>query len=166
MSAQPLSFSTGIYVGTFDPLTNGHCDVIERASYLFQSLTVGIGDNVKKKPFFSVKERIAILKSVCTSLNKNISVKSFKGLAVEFAKSEGASVMVRGLRTEADYEFEMQMVMMNKTLCDTIETVFIPTRQELSHISSSLVREVAVMGGDVSKLVPDLVFKKLKEKQA
>ncbi len=156
--------SAGIYVGTFDPLTNGHCDVIRRASFLFPKLIVAIGENVKKTEFMSVHERVDLVTQVCRTLNDNIQVRSFKGLSVNFALSEGATVMIRGLRTEADYSYEMQMAMMNQNLDPRIETVFIPTSQELGHISSSLVKEVALMGGDVSRLVPALVFAKLRER--
>ena len=159
-----INHRIGIYVGTFDPLTNGHCDVIRRASYLFEHLIVAVGENIQKSHFFSISERMEMITNVCRSLNHNIAVKTFKGLSVDFATSEKATVMVRGLRTEADYTSEMQMAMMNKILSNEIETIFIPTSQELSHISSSLVKEVSTMGGNVSKLVPPLVFQRLTEK--
>lgn len=158
------SHSTGIYVGTFDPLTNGHCDVIKRASFLFGKLIVAIGENVQKAPFFPIPKRMEITTAVCKTINSNITVMSFQGLAVKFAKAEGATVLVRGLRSEADFGFEMQMAMMNKNLEPKMETIFIPTSQELAHISSSLVREVSLMGGDVSRMVPSIVFTELKEK--
>lgn len=156
--------SVGVYVGTFDPLTNGHCDVIRRASHLFGRLVVGIGENVKKVAFLSIQERVQIVSEVCKSINSNISVKSFQGLAVKFAESEGAKVMVRGLRSEADFGYELQMAMMNKSIGKNIETIFIPTNQEFAHISSSLVKEVSNMGGDVSRMVPELIFEKLTAK--
>lgn len=164
MKAQSIGRRIGIYVGTFDPLTNGHCDVIRRASALFENLTVAVGENVNKNAFFSVAERVQLISEVAKELGSNIIARSFSGLAVNFANSIGASVMVRGLRTEADYTYEMQMATMNKNLCADIETIFIPTSQELSHISSSLVKEVAVMGGDVSRLVPVIVNQRLREK--
>lgn len=154
----------GIYVGTFDPLTNGHCDVIRRASKLFGKLIVAIGENSQKTAFLPVPKRIELLTSVCEEISKNIAVKSFKGLAVNFANTQKATVMVRGIRSAADFGYEMQMAMMNKTLDPSIETIFIPTSQELGHISSSLVKEVSLMGGDVSRMVPDIVFTALKEK--
>jgi pantetheine-phosphate adenylyltransferase len=158
------SHGIGIYVGTFDPLTNGHCDVIRRASLLFGKLIVAIGENVQKTPFFPVPKRIELLTTVCENLNDNITIQSFQGLAVKFANTQKATVMVRGIRSEADFGYEMQMAMMNKNLDPGIETVFIPTSQELGHISSSLVKEVSVMGGDVSRMVPPVVFAALKEK--
>lgn len=165
MNRYLMSQGTGVYVGSFDPITNGHCDIIQRASYLFNKLIVGVGLNTQKTPFFSTEERVEILNEVCATLNTNIVVKTFTGLAVEFARLQGANVMVRGLRTESDYVLEMQMAMMNRTLKDDVETIFIPTRQDLSHISSSLVKEVALLGGDVSKLVPEVVSSKLSAKR-
>ncbi len=158
------SHGIGIYVGTFDPLTKGHCDVIQRASLLFGKLIVAIGVNVQKAPFFTVSQRIEMLTQVCKGINDNISVHSFQGLAVNFAKSQKATVMVRGIRSEADFGYEMQMAMMNKNLNHSIETIFIPTSQELGHISSSLVKDVALMGGDISRMVPPIVFEELKKK--
>lgn len=152
-----------VYLGTFDPLTNGHFDIIERGAFLFEHLVIGIGQNSKKTPFFSLDERLEMLKQAC-SLLENVSITTFNGLAVEFARSCSATVMLRGLRTEADYVYEMQMAMMNRVLEEKIETVFIPTRQDLSHISSSLVKDVAQLGGDVSCLVPKNVYQRLRQK--
>jgi len=142
-----------VYLGSFDPVTFGHLDVIERASKLFDHLVVGVGRNSNKKFCFSADERFKMVKKECLRFD-NVEVKQLNGLAVEFALSEGARVIVRGLRTEADYAYEMQMAMINKTLEEKLETVFIPTRQSYSHISSSLVKEVAFYGGDVSAFVP------------
>ena len=157
-----MSTSTvkAVYVGAFDPLTLGHFDVISRAAKIFHRLVLGIGTNPSKSPKFSVEQRIEILKEVCREM-PSVSVASFDGLAVDFAHSLGATVMVRGLRTEADYVYEMQMAMMNRTLGEDLETVLIPTRQDLSHVSSSLVKEVATLGGDVSALVPPEVLREL-----
>ena len=152
-----------VYLGTFDPLTLGHFDLIERASRVFKTLVVGVGVNTAKKPCFSLPERLAMTREACQSLT-NVKVHDFKGLAYDFALSHRARVLVRGLRTEADYVYEMQMAAMNKTLCDSIETIFIPASQSLSHISSSLVKEVASLGGDVSSLVPPIVLAYLTEK--
>ena len=156
------SHGIGMYPGTFDPMTNGHCDVIRRASLLFGTLIVAIGENVQKKSFFSIPKRVEMVSAVCKKLNDNIIVLPFQGLSVDFAKSQKATVLVRGLRTQADFAFEMQMAMMNKNLDQKIETIFIPTSQELGHISSSLVREVSLMGGDISRMVPPIVFQELK----
>lgn len=151
------------YLGTFDPLTLGHFDIIKRASKLFEQLIVGIGQNPAKNSCFSFDERLSMTKGVCQDL-PNVKVHTFSGLAVDFAKFHKADVLIRGLRTEADFAYEMQMNAMNQVLNNKIESVFIPTRQELSHISSTLVKEVANLEGNVSMLVPSLVFKKLSEK--
>jgi len=158
--ANEESENRAVYLGTFDPLTLGHLDVITRAAKLFDRLIIGIGKNSSKKPCFSLEERLEMVQGACSDLN-NTEFYSFSGLAVNFARQHNALVMVRGLRTEADYVYEMQMAMMNFTLSSEIETVFIPTRQDLSHISSSLVKEVAALGGNISRLVPDLVFENL-----
>ena len=157
--------SVAVYIGTFDPLTLGHLDMIRRASQIFTSLIVGVGENSSKTPFFSASERVSMLEKSCKDL-KNVLVKKAKGLAVDFAKQEGASILVRGLRTEADFNYEMQMSLMNKTLHKELETVFIPTRQELCHISSTLIKEIASLGGDVKGFVPDHVAAKIKENLA
>lgn len=154
---------TAIYVGAFDPLTNGHFDIISRASQIFDRLVVAIGQNPSKQSTFTGDERKAMVEAVCRDLPQ-VEVTTFSGLAVDHAVAVGASVMVRGLRTEADYVYEMQMAMMNRTLNNKLETLFIPTRQDLSHISSSLVKDVTALGGNTSKLVPALVFQKLTER--
>ena len=157
--------SVAAYIGSFDPLTLGHLDVIKRASQIFSSLIVGVGENSKKSPFFTASERALMLEKSCKEL-KNVSIKKASGLAVDFAKQEGASILVRGLRTEADFNYEMQMSLMNKTLHGDLETVFIPTRQELCHISSTLIKEIATLGGNVKGFVPDHVAVKIKDKLA
>jgi pantetheine-phosphate adenylyltransferase len=164
MSPAKVNPRFAIYVGTFDPLTYGHLDVIERGSKLFDRFLVAIGENANKHGFFSRDERLSMISGVCKSINRNIEVHAFDGLAVEFARKHQVAVMVRGLRTEADYVYEMQMAMMNRLLCQEIETVFIPTRQDLSHISSSLVKEIARLKGNLTDLVPELVAEKLAEK--
>lgn len=157
------SVINAVYLGTFDPLTAGHYDVIVRAAAIFNSVIIGIGKNKAKDACFSVSERIEMISSACAGL-KNVSVEAFEGLAVNFADRHQARVMVRGLRTEADYVYEMQMAMMNRILDRRIETVFIPTRQDLSHVSSSLVKEVAALGGNISELVPKEVYNHLRKK--
>ncbi|MBP6217046.1 MAG: pantetheine-phosphate adenylyltransferase [Oligoflexales bacterium] len=164
MKAKVSSPKIAIYVGTFDPLTYGHLDIIERGSKIFDELVVSIGNNATKKEEFSVLERTRILEEVCKGISSNIRISSFSGLAIEHALSQKAHVLLRGLRTEADFVYEMQMAMMNRTLCKDLETMFIPTRQDLSHISSSLVKEIAKLGGSLSQLVPLLVEEKLKQK--
>ena len=148
------------YLGSFDPLTLGHLDIIERASQLFDTLIIGVGNHSTKTTFLCEKDRLHLIKKTCQHL-KNIEVYTFKKLAVEFAISQNVSVLIRGLRTEADFVYEMQMAMMNRTLCKKLETVFIPTKQSLSHVSSTLVKEVASLGGDISKLVPPEINAKI-----
>lgn len=154
---------TAVYLGTFDPLTIGHLDIIERSSSIFEQLIIGIGKQEGKKLCFSAEERKEIVEKVCNKFN-NVEIKVFAGLAVDFVRIHGAGIIVRGLRTEADFEYEMQMANMNHILCDTIETVFIPTRQKYCHISSTLVKEVAQLGGDVSQMVPSIALRKLNGK--
>ena len=154
---------TAVYLGTFDPLTIGHLDIIERSHKLFKKLIIGIGKQERKHLYFDSNQRKHIIQSVCAQY-ENVSVDLFQGLAVNFVKSHGASVIIRGLRTEADFEYEMQMANMNHILCSDVETVFIPTRQMYCHISSTLVKEVAQLGGDVSQMVPDIVLQELKKK--
>lgn len=154
---------TAVYLGSFDPVTFGHLDVIERAAFIFDELVVGVGQNISKKFCFSAEERFMMMKEECVSFKK-VRVEKLDGLAISFAQKHGACVIIRGLRTEADYAYEMQMAMINKTLSKELDTIFIPTRQSLCHISSSLVKEVASYGGDVSQFVPKSVVKELKNK--
>ena len=150
--------SRAMYIGTFDPLTNGHFDIISRACELFDTLVIIGGHNHDKQMLFSPKREQMIVQT-CKQL-PNVRTTTFSGLAVEHALQENVTVMVRGLRTEADY-YEMQMAMMNRTLCQDLETIFIPTKQSLSHISSSLVKQIASLGGDISGFVPAPVLKEL-----
>jgi pantetheine-phosphate adenylyltransferase len=148
--------------GTFDPVTNGHLDIIERAGQRFDAVVVGVLDNPAKQPLFSVEERVQMLKEV-TSGMPNVSVTSFGGLLVESAKLLGADVVVKGLRAVTDFEYEIQMAQMNHALAG-METLFIATSPSWSFLSSSLVKEVARFGGDVSGLVPPIVAKRLADK--
>lgn len=157
---------SALYLGTFDPITLGHLDIINRALRLFDKLTIGIGANPAKKALFSLEERAELIKRACLDAGlKNFIIKPFQNLAVEFAREENSHVLVRGLRTEADYVYEMQMAMMNSVLDSQIETIFIPTKQQFSHISSSMVKEVALLGGDISSLVPPNIFSALNSKR-
>lgn len=154
---------TAVYAGSFDPVTLGHVDVISRAVKLFDRLVIAIGRNQSKPPLFTIDERIKMISDVCKKW-PNVEILSFNGLAVDFAKSVNAVALVRGLRTEVDFVYEMQMALMNRHLSAPLETIFIPTAQEYGHVSSSLVREVASLGGDVSSLVPPSVAKKISDK--
>lgn len=153
----------GIYAGSFDPVTYGHLDVIRRASKILDHLIVAIGINQAKPPMFTVAERMEMIRDLCKDL-PNVEVESFSGLAVSFAAQRGAIALVRGLRTEMDFVYEMQMALMNRSLSSDLETIFIPTSQAYGHISSTLVKEVATYGGDVSSLVPPTVAHKIAER--
>jgi pantetheine-phosphate adenylyltransferase len=146
--------SLAIYPGTFDPPTLGHLDVIERATQLFDRLIVSVGVNSSKSPLLTPDERAAALVTATRHL-QNVEISQFKGLLVEYAQSVGAKSIVRGLRATADFEYEFQMAMINRRLADDIECVFLMTRWDYSYLSSSMVREVALLGGDVSSLIPD-----------
>jgi pantetheine-phosphate adenylyltransferase len=153
---------TALCPGTFDPVTNGHLDIIERAAQRFDALVVGVLDNPSKQPLFSVEERVSLLKDVTHGLS-NVEIASFSGLLVEYAKTRGIGVVVKGLRAVTDFEYEIQMAQMNHALGD-IETLFMTTAPQWSFLSSSLVKEVARFGGDVSSLVPPLVAERLRER--
>jgi pantetheine-phosphate adenylyltransferase len=146
---------TALCPGTFDPVTNGHLDIIGRASETFESVVVGALENPSKQPMFTLEERVAMLKEACSGM-PNVTVVSFRGLLVDFAKSQGDAAIVKGLRAVSDYEYEIQMAQMNHRLAG-VETLFMPTSPNWSFLSSSLVKEVAQLGGNVSGLVPEHV---------
>jgi len=153
---------TALCPGTFDPVTNGHLDIIERAGQRFDAVIVGVLDNPAKLPLFSAEERVQMLKEVTASLT-NVSITSFSGLLVESAKTLGADVVVKGLRAVTDFEYEIQMAQMNHALAG-VETLFMTTGPQWSFVSSSLVKEVARFGGDVSALVPPVVAERLHDR--
>jgi pantetheine-phosphate adenylyltransferase len=148
--------------GTFDPVTNGHLDIIERASRVFDTLVVAVLDNPRKDPLFSVEERLGILKEVCAEFT-NVEIDSFQGLLVDYAQRRGIGVIVKGLRAVSDFDYELQMAQMNERLTG-VETFFMHTNPEWSYLSSSLLKEVAAYGGDISGFVPDFVRERLAEK--
>lgn len=154
-----------VYPGSFDPITNGHLDLIERASRLFERLIVAILRNEAKKPLFSVEERLEMVREVLRGY-PNVEVASFGGLLVEFAASRGARVILRGIRAISDYEYELQMALMNRRLAPDIETVFLMAAEDYSFLSARLVKEVVALGGDVSGLVPPLVEERLRKRLA
>lgn len=154
---------TAIYPGSFDPPTNGHLDLVERGSKIFDELVVAILRNPEKSPLFSVGERRKMLEDL-TGDFKNVRVDVFDGLTVDYAARVKASAVLRGIRALSDYEYELQMALMNRKLRPELETVFMMPAEKYSYLSSRLVREVARLGGDVSKLVPELVEQRLKEK--
>src|SRR5262249_29368786 len=157
MPDQP-SQRIAVCTGTFDPVHLGHLDIIQRGSMLFDELVVGVGPNPDKAPFFSAEERVALLKEVVRPL-PNVRVEAFEGLAVKFVRSAGARIMLRGLRTLSDMEYEFSMSLMNLNLDPGLETIFLMAREEFSHVSSTLLRQIAQFGGsaDLSKFLPDSV---------
>ena len=152
-----------VYPGSFDPLTNGHLDILARGRRLADRVIVGILDHDEKTPLFTVEERIAMIREIVGGDN-SISVSSFTGLLVEFAIRSGATIIVRGLRAVSDYEYELQMALMNRRLAPGIETVFLMAKEEYSYVSSRLVKELARLGGDVTGLVPNLVRQRLADR--
>jgi pantetheine-phosphate adenylyltransferase len=154
---------TAIYPGSFDPVTNGHLDLIARGAMIFDQLIVAVAQNLEKEPLFAVKERIEMLESL-TFEWKNVEVDTFDGLLVEYARNQGASVIMRGIRAVSDYEYELQMAMMNRKIEPDIETVFMLPAEAYSYISSRLVKEIARLGGPVKDLVPPLVVERLRAK--
>ena len=154
-----------IYPGSFDPLTNGHVDIIERGARIFDSIIVAILANVEKKPLFSEKERIAMIRDVFKGKD-NVQVETFEGLLVDYAQRKKASVIVRGLRAVSDFEYEFQMALMNRHLAPGLETVFMMPAEQYTYISSRLIKEVFMLGGEVEGLVPPIVEDKLRAKQA
>ena len=142
--------------GSFDPATNGHIDIIKRSGLLFDKVIVAVLNNSTKKPLFSVEERVELLKKTCGSI-ENVEIDSFSGLLIDYAKSKNANAIVKGLRAVSDFEYELQMALMNKKLNPEIETVFMMTSSKYSYLSSSLVKEVAQFGGCIKGLVPDII---------
>ena len=156
MPTSPLNPRVAVYTGTFDPVHLGHLDVIHRGSHLFDRLIVGVGINPDKATLFSIGERVELLRGVVRGF-KNVEVQPFTGLAVRFVRDAGARIMIRGLRTLSDMEYEFTMSLMNLHLDPAIETVFLMAKEEFSHVSSSLLRQIAALGGDLSKFLPELV---------
>ncbi|MBS9360437.1 pantetheine-phosphate adenylyltransferase [Listeria welshimeri] len=149
--------------GTFDPITNGHLDIIERAAKIFDVLYVAVLNNSSKKPLFTVEERMEMIKQVTAHL-PNVAVESASGLTVDYAAKRGATAIVRGLRAVSDFEYEMQIASMNRTLNAEIETFFVMTNTKYSFLSSSMVKEVAQYQGDISELVPEMVNRAIQVK--
>lgn len=156
-----------IYPGSFDPVTNGHLDIIERGCKLFDEIIISILINPEKQPFFTIEERLAMLAEVVKDINQggcNVRVDSFRGLLVNYAVAQEANAIVRGIRAISDYEYELQMALMNRRLEPGIETVFMMPAETYSYVSSRLVKEVFQLGGTISGLVPPLVEQQMKEK--
>jgi pantetheine-phosphate adenylyltransferase len=153
-----------LYPGSFDPLTNGHVDIIERGSRIFDQIIVAILGNVEKTPLFSESERVEILQDVFKG-RANVRIETFSGLLVDYAQQKKASVIVRGLRAVSDFEYEFQMALMNRHLEPNLETVFMMPAEQYTYISSRLIKEVFTLGGEITGLVPPIVEDKLRAKQ-
>lgn len=154
-----------IYPGSFDPVTNGHMDIIERAAKLFDEVVVAVAKNVGKAPLFTADERVAMLEDACSGM-PNVSIDQFEGLLVKYASEKNASVIVRGLRAISDFELEFEMALMNRRLDSEAETVFLMTNADYSYLSSSVVKEVSGFGGSVKGLVPEIVEVELERKMS
>ncbi|TKB56290.1 pantetheine-phosphate adenylyltransferase [Ferrimonas aestuarii] len=154
-----------IYPGTFDPITNGHLDLIRRSAKLFDKVVVGVAASASKKPLFSLEQRVELAKEVTADL-ENVEIHGFSGLLVDFAKAENASVLIRGLRAVADFEYEFQLAGMNRHLHPEMETIFLTPAQEYTFISSSLVKDVAFHGGNVSEFLQPCVEQAVKAQLA
>jgi pantetheine-phosphate adenylyltransferase len=153
-----------IYPGSFDPLTNGHIDVIDRSTRLFERVIIAVLTNPQKTGLFSTEERLEIMSEILLPRFKNIEIEAFHGLLVDYARQKKAQTIVRGIRAVADYEYEFQMALMNRRLAPDIETVFMMPSENYSYLSSRLVKEIAELGGFVSGLVPPLVEERLNQK--
>jgi pantetheine-phosphate adenylyltransferase len=154
---------SAIYPGSFDPFTNGHKNVIERGVKVFDEVVVAVAHNTSKKTIFSLEERVDILNEIFKD-RADVRVDYFEGLLVDYAKRMGTNIVLRGMRTVSDFEYELQMALANKSLSQELETVFMVTDSEFSHVSSSVIREVVSLGGSAGKMVPAIVEKRLKEK--
>jgi pantetheine-phosphate adenylyltransferase len=152
-----------IYPGSFDPVTNGHVDVVERALKLFDQVIVAVAHNDEKQPMFSLQERLDLLQQTVGKTG-NVRITQFHGLLVEFALAQKANAVIRGLRAVSDFEFEFQMALMNRKLAGSVETIFLMPKEEYTYLSSRLVKEIARLGGDVSKFVPASVQIALRQK--
>lgn len=153
-----------IYPGSFDPITKGHLDILKNAAGIFDKVIIAVAHNGEKKGFLTVKDRVKLIKESIIDL-KNVEVDAFEGLTIEYAKKQGADVLIRGLRAVSDFEYEMQLSQTNSALCEDIKTVFLITKPEYNFISSSTIKEILANKGDISKFVPEPVFKYLTRKE-
>jgi len=149
-----------IYPGSFDPITKGHLDILKNASEIFDKVIIAVAHNGQKKGFLTVEERVKLIQDSITGFD-NVEVDSFEGLTIEYAKKQGAEVLIRGLRAVSDFEYEMQLSQTNSALCPDIKTVFLTTKPKYNFISSSTIKEILNNGGDISKFVPECVFRYL-----
>ena len=151
-----------IYPGSFDPVTKGHLDILKTGSEIFDKVIIAVAKNSEKKGFLTVEERVKLIRESITDL-KNVEVDSFDGLTIEYAKKKGAKVLLRGLRAVSDFEYELQLSQANSAMCEDIKTVFLTTKPKYNFISSSTIKEIYKNDGDISKFVPDPVYKYLLE---
>jgi len=158
-----MQSSKAVYPGTFDPMTNGHIDIVNRALQIFSTLTIAVAASDKKTPLFALNERLAMVKEA-TSSYPGVSVESFSGLLTDYLREHGANTIVRGLRVISDFEYEFQMAMMNRQLNNQVDTVFLMPSEEYFFLTSTLVKEVASYGGDITSFVPPLVLNRLNQK--
>lgn len=158
-----MKHSIAIYPGTFDPITFGHMDVVERAAQLFPQVVILVARNTSKQPLFSDEERITMIRELFRG-RTGIEVEGFDGLLVDYARRRKASVLIRGLRAVSDFEYEFQMALTNRKLSSTLETIFLVPREQYTYLNSSIVREIARLGGDVSDFVPPNVRRRLKKR--
>ncbi|EEG77203.1 pantetheine-phosphate adenylyltransferase [Dethiobacter alkaliphilus] len=149
--------TVAIYPGSFDPVTNGHRDIIERASRVFDKVVVSVLENPRKQPMFTIEERVEMLKMITNSY-ENVEVDSFQGLLIDYAKQKNSNIVVKGLRAMSDFEFEFQMALINRKLDSRLETMFMMTNNRYSYVSSSIVKEIGSYGGDICELVPNEVY--------
>jgi pantetheine-phosphate adenylyltransferase len=156
--------TSALYPGTFDPITNGHQDLIRRAASIFERVVVAIAANPSKAPLFSLEERVGLAREVLSDI-PNVEVRGYSGLTVKFAEEHGLDVMVRGLRAVSDFEFEFQLATMSRHIAGHVETVFLTPTEQFSFISSSMVREIALLGGDVSRFVHPVVEAALRRRR-
>ncbi|WP_198265874.1 pantetheine-phosphate adenylyltransferase [sulfur-oxidizing endosymbiont of Gigantopelta aegis] len=152
-----------VYPGTFDPITNGHIDLVKRATKMFDHVIIAVASNPSKQPLFDMQERVRIATEVLADLD-NVSVVGFDNLLVEFTQEHNASVILRGLRAVSDFEYEFQLAGMNRSLAPDIETIFLTTAEQYAYLSSSLVKEVARLGGNITKFVPPQVIAEIEQK--
>ena len=155
---------SAVYPGTFDPITNGHQDLVRRAAVIFDRIVIGIAANPGKAPLFTLEERVSLAQSVLADL-KNVTVLGYSGLTVDFAREQGCGIVVRGLRAMSDFEFEFQLANMSRHLAREVDYVFMTPQEQFTFISSTLVREIALFGGDVTQFVPPVVAAALEGKR-
>lgn len=158
-----MTITRAVYPGTFDPITNGHEDLIQRASRLFDEVVVGVAHSQAKRPFFSLEERVALAREVLAPYS-NVTVLGFTGLLSEFVKEQAASVILRGLRAVSDFEYEFQLAGMNRRLAPGVETLFLTPSDKYLFLSATIVREIAVLGGDIAAFVHPLTVQRMREK--